>query len=424
MYTLIEHKKLDAAAASITFSNIPQNFTDLKLVLSLRSGTAGVTEATLDLNGVAPSARYLRGNGATASSGTSNLMLFNASTTTANTFSNVEITIPNYTSTVAKSGSADLVVENNTTSTFVYQYLYAFLWNVTSAVTSITITDDYDTFRENSSATLYGINRTSAIGRSPQAIGGYINYANGYWYHTFTGSGSFVPFNNMEVEYLVVAGGGGGGSISGGGGAGGLLTGSGQLTPQNYSVVVGAGGAGTYRTAGGNGSTSSAFGLSTTGGGGGGSNYAAGSSGGSGGGHTWTNSGYSGIQGQGNRGGDGGPLSTHYTSGGGGGAGSAGANGTGTDSGDGGAGLFWGERFYAGGGGGALQSRNGSNVSGISVSGGIGGGGNGGVQDSTATVVIQPSAGEASTGGGGGGNGDSGTGGAGGSGVVIIRYKG
>ena len=154
---VIEHIELASAQSSITFSSIPQTFTDLYLTLSLRSGETGVTTATIDLNSTAPTARYLRGNGATASSGTDNFLLFNGSTTTANTFSNVGVLIPNYTSSNQKSGSVDLVVENNSASTSVYQYIYGLLWNVTSAVTSITITDDYSQFVQYSSATLYGI---------------------------------------------------------------------------------------------------------------------------------------------------------------------------------------------------------------------------------------------------------------------------
>ena len=154
---VIEHIELASAQSSITFSSIPQTFTDLYLTLSLRSGETGVTTATIDLNSTAPTARYLRGNGATASSGTAPELLFNGSTTTANTFSNAGVLIPNYTSSNQKSGSVDLVVENNSASTSVYQYIYALLWNVTSAVTSITITDDYNQFVQYSSATLYGI---------------------------------------------------------------------------------------------------------------------------------------------------------------------------------------------------------------------------------------------------------------------------
>ena len=143
-------------AASITFSSIAADWTDLYLMLSLRSSTTGVTEATVDLNSTTPTSRWLRGNGATATSGTANALVFNASGTTANTFSNVAVYIPNYTSSAQKSGSVDLVVENNSASTN-YQYIHALLWNVTTAVTSITIADDYGSFVEFSSASLYGI---------------------------------------------------------------------------------------------------------------------------------------------------------------------------------------------------------------------------------------------------------------------------
>jgi hypothetical protein len=71
--------------------------------------------------------------------------------------------------------------------------------------------------------------------------------------HTFTSSGTFVPYEALTADYLVVAGGGGGGDgASGGGGAGGLrstvtATGGGhlkllylyeELLTQRQSVLV------------------------------------------------------------------------------------------------------------------------------------------------------------------------------------------
>jgi hypothetical protein len=155
--TLIEHIEVGSGGTTeIEFTDIPQIYTDLHLLLSLRSTESGVTTATLDLNLATPTARWLRGNGSTASSNTTNELLFNGSTTTANTFSNVSVYIPNYTSTTQKSGSVDLIVENNTASTSVYQYIYALYWNV-NAVTSLRLTDDYGSFVQYSSASLFGI---------------------------------------------------------------------------------------------------------------------------------------------------------------------------------------------------------------------------------------------------------------------------
>jgi hypothetical protein len=78
-----------------------------------------------------------------------------AATSTANTFGNVAIYIPNYTSSNNKSISVDGVGENNATTAFAD--LYAGLWANSSAITSITLYNIISDFAEFSTATLYGI---------------------------------------------------------------------------------------------------------------------------------------------------------------------------------------------------------------------------------------------------------------------------
>jgi hypothetical protein len=433
MYTLIEHKKLDTAAASITFSNIPQNFTDLYLMVSLRNDTNN-DEIGLLLNGSSSnfSQRSLRGEGTTvlSQSRTTNSLWLGATKSpyTANTFGNCQLYIPNYTSSANKSLSFDSSLENNATDG--RNGINAILWSVTDAITSIEL-DANANFAQNSSATLYGITRTSAIGR-PKAIGGNITYANGYWVHTFTGSGTFATLEDLEVEYLVVAG-GGGGSYPGGGGAGGYRsTVAGELSGGNTSggaavpvskgtsvgVLVGAGGNGGASLNGSNGAQSIFGAIISEGGGGGGREPNNGSTGGSGGGGAFTSSttgsgsrrsGGAGTSGQGFAGGYGEYNGTPVSGGGGGGAGAVGNNYGGPA--NGGAGVYSSiTGTYTprgGGGGGAYRSVT-------APVGGLGGGGNGALLGSTG------GSGTANTGGGGGGGS---TGGNGGSGVVIVRYR-
>jgi hypothetical protein len=263
--------------------------------------------------------------------------------------------------------------------------------------------------------------------------GGNISYYGPYTIHTFTGSATFTPSFNGEVEVLVVAGGGGAGGGGGGGGAGGLLyvSSAGVSQGTGYTVTVGAGGIGyNSNTAGTNGSNSSAFGLNAIGGAGGsGMSAQASLIGGSGGGGTRTTTAGSGTLGQGNNGGNGGQHSTQVWSvgGGGGGAGAAGQNfnGRGTDlPGNGGIGLPYSisgfSTYYAGGGGGGTQAgtQNGG-------TGGLGGGGNGGQGDPGSSVGFGQN-GVSGLGGGGGasneGGGVFGKAGNGGSGIVIVRY--
>jgi hypothetical protein len=260
--------------------------------------------------------------------------------------------------------------------------------------------------------------------------GGNISYYGPYTIHTFTGSATFTPSFNGEVEVLVVAGGGagGGGDVGGGGGAGGLIYASSYGVSQGtgITVTIGAGGTGVANAglAGGNGSNSVFGGLTAIGGGGGaGWTKGTGNDGGSGGGSTWYGVGGKGIPGQGNDGGTGGVLGPPYPQCGGGGAGEAGFPAqSSTVAGNGGDGLPYSisgfSTYYAGGGGGATEGSPGSPSStGTPGTGGLGGGGNGGSQG--AGTLGTP--GVAYTGGGGGGC-DPQAGANGGSGVVIVRY--
>jgi hypothetical protein len=137
----IASNDLTASTASVTFSNIPQGYTDLKVVCSVRAATGAVQYVNLSFNGSTASftSRGLEGDGATAYSYTSTFLggVFAASTYTANTFANNEIYIPNYTSSNYKSYSVDSVTENNATTSFAN--MLAGLWSNTAAINSITI---------------------------------------------------------------------------------------------------------------------------------------------------------------------------------------------------------------------------------------------------------------------------------------------
>jgi hypothetical protein len=146
-------------AASMTFSSIPQTYTDLKIVASGRS-TAGSLDINVKLNNQTTNftRRVIYGDGtddlSTAIS--DNAWLYsNGSTYTASTFSNCEIYIPNYTSSNYKSISSDSAIENNATTA--YLILNAGLWSDTSAITSIVLAQLSGNFVEHSTATLYGI---------------------------------------------------------------------------------------------------------------------------------------------------------------------------------------------------------------------------------------------------------------------------
>jgi hypothetical protein len=416
-------------ASSVTFSNIPQTYTDLKIVVSARDTyAANWNNFNIAVNGQsAQRFRELYGTGSGTGSGTNTNAAVagysNAGSSTANTFSNVEIYIPNYTSTDVKSLSVDSVTENNATAGLAN--LDATSITNGAAINSITLTiQNSASFSQYSTFYLYGISNSTTTQATtvPYASGGDIISTNGtYWFHTFLYSGTFTPLKNLTCDYLVVAGGGGGGSNGGGAGAGGYKTSIGGtalslISSTAYSATVGAGGNGAAVNSYANGSNgvNSIFSTITSTGGGAGAGPGGGANnGGSGGGGGWgggtSTKGLASPTGQGNDGGAG--IGT--AGGGGGGANAVGVDGVSYTSGNGGNGLAnsisGSSVTYAGGGGGG-----GGNYGVTPGNGGTGGGGNGGLTGSNATANLG--------GGGGGGGGNGGAGGNGGSGIIIVRY--
>jgi hypothetical protein len=151
-------------AANIEFTSIPATFTDLVLLVSARSARAGqlIDSLRITFNASATnySSRYLSGDGASASSYTGNTTsinepLINAATSTARTFANYSIYIPNYAGSNNKSVSIDFVVENNATTG--YDQLVAALWSDSAAITQIKLTPAFSTLVQYSTAYLYGV---------------------------------------------------------------------------------------------------------------------------------------------------------------------------------------------------------------------------------------------------------------------------
>ena len=165
---LIETKTLTVAAASIEFTSIPQDGTDLLMLCSLRMTRATIGGTTnIKINGSTAnfSRRRLVGNGSTASSSSSsdNVGIFftDGANQTANTFGNHAIYFPNYAGSTNKSFSVDSVDENNATES--YQVLTAGLWSNTAAITSIALYDNEvsGTWAAGSTISLYKITKGS-----------------------------------------------------------------------------------------------------------------------------------------------------------------------------------------------------------------------------------------------------------------------
>jgi len=156
-------------AASIAFTSIPQTYTDLLVRTSYRTNNALIyDQLRLTFNGSTAtnySFKGLTGNGSTPTSESSSSVASikvapgGGNSATANTFTNDEIYIPNYTSSNAKSLSSNGVGENNATEAYVT--MFAGLWSLTNAITQITLTpESAGNFLQYSSASLYGISNT------------------------------------------------------------------------------------------------------------------------------------------------------------------------------------------------------------------------------------------------------------------------
>jgi hypothetical protein len=416
-YIPIATQTLGSDAASVTFSSIPQIYTDLVLVTNEKqTGSPSVRSSAMQFNSDTAS-NYsfteMYGDGGTVGSvRASTGRIYYAYDVIANT-SNFGLTtithIMNYSNTT--TNKTTLTRASNATSG---ASATIGMWRSTAAISSIFLyLDNLSSFATGSTFSLYGIASAAA---SAKATGGNFISTDGiYYYHTFLSSGTFTPNQALTCDYLVIGGGASG--WLGGGGAGGLrstvsATGGGGsvesplslLSGTNYTVTIGAGGA--PQGIAGNNSVFAT--ITSTGGGAGSSGGNTGGNGGSGGGGGYGLAGGSGTTGQGFAGGTGSTSGGNAT-GGGGGAGAVGTNSSSGNGGNGGAGVansITGSSVTYAGGGGAYGSVS-------AGTGGAGGGGNGSAGGTGGSGTVN-------TGSGGAGGGS--VGGAGGSGLVIVRY--
>jgi hypothetical protein len=168
-YTLIASNTLASSAAAITFSSIPSTYTDLVLRFSARIDAATLDrELRLIFNSDTTtlySDTVLRGTSATVTTFRDINATYTAagrvpgSTTTSNTFNNVEIYIPRYTVSQNKTASVFSAREDNIASPSNYAFLSSDLYRSTTAISSIEISPTADNFVSGSSFWLYGIKK-------------------------------------------------------------------------------------------------------------------------------------------------------------------------------------------------------------------------------------------------------------------------
>lgn len=167
---LIATTTLGSDTTSVTFTSIPQTYTDLYCVVSARSShtsaTAHYRSFLVYPNGSSSngSRRDLYAVGSTAGSQSGADLSFGIasnSSATADTFGSTEIYIPNYAGSTNKSISLTGVAESNNAS-YNGIFVSAGLWSDTSAITSLELnanTPSGTQFKAGSSFFLYGITK-------------------------------------------------------------------------------------------------------------------------------------------------------------------------------------------------------------------------------------------------------------------------
>lgn len=164
---LIAKSVLGSDTATVTLGSggtIPQTYTDLLVVVSVRTARNALADSLkMEFNGNTSnySWRRLEGDGSAANSNTGSdttVALVNADTSTASTFSAVEVYIPNYAGSTNKSYSCTSALENNATTGQIEAR--ANLWSNTAAITSVAFSSGNSAnFRSGSSFYLYGITK-------------------------------------------------------------------------------------------------------------------------------------------------------------------------------------------------------------------------------------------------------------------------
>jgi hypothetical protein len=160
---VIQRQELGATASAITFTSIPQTYTDLYVLVSVRS-TAGSDDGLFfKFNNTTANTSWRNllgyGTGTAAQTGSGWLAGGGVLTGTASTFTNVGIYIANYASSNAKTAITDSV--SPTESSTGYQFLVSNLWNDTTAINRIDFYLQTASLTQYSSVTLYGITKGS-----------------------------------------------------------------------------------------------------------------------------------------------------------------------------------------------------------------------------------------------------------------------
>lgn len=163
--TFINSFTADGNTSTFSFGSIPQTYTDLVMLLSLRS-TSGSTYSSVTplINGSLPSftQRWIFANNGTTPAGSTSASYWgdiHGVSSAASSFGNQKIYIPNYAAAINKAMYFEAVGSNDTSNAF--PELGTITWNSTAAITSIGGTSTAGNFAQYSTAYLYGVINTA-----------------------------------------------------------------------------------------------------------------------------------------------------------------------------------------------------------------------------------------------------------------------
>ena len=167
-YTLISSVTAGSGgSASMGFTSIPATYTDLVVLLSVRSTQSAVdAQLRININGTGVGTNFSSygiqsdgGGGVNSFNQTTGWIAggFNGNTSTANTFTSLQLYFPNYTVSANKSYDVQSAMERNSATAGTYAELAAVLYSNTSAISSLSFTTPSNNLAEYSTAYLYGI---------------------------------------------------------------------------------------------------------------------------------------------------------------------------------------------------------------------------------------------------------------------------
>jgi hypothetical protein len=152
-----------AGSAEVSFTSIPQTYTDLKVLISARTAVASTSQNFfIGINGsyTLLSSRYLAGTGTAAIAGPAGSNIFAdipGNSASGGVFGNLELYIPNY--TVATNKQLITQTVNETSATAAFQEIWAASWASTAAINALKFSAS-NLLLQGSTFTIYGIKKT------------------------------------------------------------------------------------------------------------------------------------------------------------------------------------------------------------------------------------------------------------------------